>query len=448
MLPAEKLKIMHDTSVGVAEKVALFNSKLWPKLKYDRNIRNYWADDQRKIGNQFYMAQEYNKAIWKYNRVLILATSSETLGIAYANRSAAYFALSLYEDCLDSARLAKTCTLSTKVLHKVLARERMAIELNAIKVTNEHVEPTHLSYRRHKLIPSFVHCLAPRNPFGGIITTKNLLPGDVLVVEPPLATLSFGMCGCCLRTCGSLQPCECGSMMFCSPKCKADAFAMYHNYECPLMTHLLCFSGEDNLSMRIFFKLIQRFKDVQSLKEYLENIKKPNPCTATDAQEWPDKDSFESQFRIFYATEEPSLINCTVRKRLCTEFKNPYVRKSLAKASISIDLLKTCKEIPMAAKTAEEWSFLSELLFRLFCYNMWTAKAIESHAISYVQRNNPKTLMKTVRTAKDATAIHGVASLFRSSCEENILMDYVKDVLVVRAIKFIPRKTELLCSIR
>lgn len=141
-------------------------------------------------------------------------------------------------------------------------------------------EPIELSYRCHKRVTSFVHCLSlkdHRNLFGGIMTTKNRLPCDVLVIEKPLASWTFSVCGYCLRRCGSLQPCKCNSVIFCSQKCKEDAFATYHQFECSLMDHLSCFAPDDHLVHRIFFKIIQRFKNVQGLREYLENIKHSNP---------------------------------------------------------------------------------------------------------------------------------------------------------------------------
>lgn len=442
------MDILRDENVGIAEKVALYDCTVWPKWELNRE---YMASEQRILGNNYYNNREFKKAIWKYNRVVILTKSSETLGLAYANRAAAYFALKRYEDCRDSARLAKECNLPKKVLAKVLARENAALDfLESAEI--ELKEPAKLSYRRHKQISSFVHCLSlkdPCNPFGGIVTTKNLLPGDILVVEQPLVVNTCSMCAYCLRKCGSLQPCKCGSMMFCSQKCKENAFAEYHDLECPLMPYLLCFERSDNLAQRILFKLIHHFKeDVRNLKEYLENILNPNPFDVKDAEEWQDMESFEAQFRLFYATKHSSVANSTVIKPLSSEFDNDIIQNAFAKTAITMDLLKMSKEIPLITKTEDEWSYLSEVLFRLFCYMPLTGKATEANVISYVEGADGEIQMQAERTAKDAHAIHGTASLFRSTCRENIIMDYVNDVLIVRAKKFIPVGYELLCSMQ
>lgn len=452
VLDEKIMDILADDNISIADKIALFDRLQWPKLHVNKESI---ADEIKLRGNEYFSSQQFEAAITQYNKVLYFTSSREKMGIAYANRSAAYFALQCYRDCLDSVLLARECPLSVNILNKIQAREEMAIEcLELEEIAKKHDDelekPIELSYRRHKLVSSFVHCLSlkdPLNPFGGIVTTKNLMPGDVLVVEP-LTAFSFSLCGHCLRSCGSLQPCICG-WMFCSPKCKADAFASYHNFECPLSEYLVCYSEEDNLPMRVFFKLIQRFKDVQTLRDYLMDIKRPNPFEIKDSIE--DVESFESQFRIYFATEQPSLINCIVRrpKQLCSDLKkNINLRRTLGKTAIIIAMLKTCKQIPVFAKTVQEWSFLSEILYRLFCYQSFTAKLVETSEITYVQRANSDIHMKALIRPTNAIALYGSASLFRSSCEENILMDYANGVLMVRAIKFIPYGSELLCNMR
>lgn len=436
--------ILKDKNVGIAEKVAMYDCTYW--LKYDYN-RECIAFDERILGNMYYNEQEYENAIWKYNNVLIHANSSEELGLAYANRAAAYFALRRYRDCLDSARLAQECILPKTVLQKVLERERVALE----RLKSEEVvlkNTPELTYRCHKYIKSFVYCLSlkdPRNPFGGIVTNKDLLPGDVLVVEKPLAGCTNSMCSYCLRMCGSLKPCKCGAMMFCSDKCQTNAFNEYHDIECPLMPFLLCFEQGEKLAQRVFFKLLRRFKDVQHLKYYLENIKNTNPFDTKDGELWPEMDSFESQFRVYYATKHSSVANSTVIKPLCSEFDNAHVQMSIAKTAITIDLLKMSREIIFFAITDDEWSFLSEVMFRLFCYMPLTFKRIETNVVSYVLEAG-EIRMVAENSVKDAYVIHGTASLFRSTCQENIVTDYVNGVLIVRAKKFIPNGDELLSS--
>lgn len=445
------MKKMYDESVSIAEKIALFHCNIWPKMSIQNDS---FAQKQRIVGNEYFASQQFEMAIEAYNECVCYTTSLEFRGIAFANRAAAYLKLRSYQDCLDSIRLAKECPLPAKVMTKVLAREKLAVEsleLDEVAVNGSSLMPIELSYRRNKRIPSFVFCLKLKengNPYGGIITTKDLHPGDVLAIEQPLTTYtrSISMCHNCLQNCGSLQPCICG-VMFCSPECKKEAFDTYHNFECSLVEHLVTFSDEDCMVLRVFFKLVQRFEDFTSFREYLENIKAPNPFEGDDYNAWPDAGVFESQYRLYYATERPSMENCVVRKQYL--FRNEGTYKSLhicmAKAAIIIDILKRSKQIPCVATGADDWAFLSEHFFRLFFYKTFTAKAVAvaSSQIEYVQYNR-SIMMGLESEVNDALALYGTASLFRTSCVANIDMEYAKKTLIVRAKKCISRGTELL----
>lgn len=440
-----------SVSLSIGEQISLCDCKVWPKFYMNKDSI---AHEQRICGNQSYAIQEFDVAIKQYNLVLRFSTSIEDKGISYANRAAAYLALGCYQDCLDSVHLAKQCPLPAKTMMKVLAREIIAEEYLKGCASGSEL-PDELSYRRHKRIPSFVFCIKLKddsNPYGGIVTTENLLPGDILVKEAPLTTFARSIhnrCCNCLRNCGSLQPCDCGYVFYCSPKCKEESL-FYHNFECPLWEHFVAFSNADCLVLRIFFKVIQRFKDVATLREYLENINTPNPFEGDDFELWPDAGSFESQFRLYYANERPFLTNCAVHKHnlFRTDLNNKNMNTCIAKAALVIDMLKSCKQVPCAAKSSDEWSFLSEQLFRLFFYKTFSTMGLITYdEIKYVQdANSERKMIFDESTSTNAISFHGTASLFRTSCEPNVIMDYGKrkNELIVRATKCIPRGAELL----
>lgn len=453
---------MKDKNVSIAEKIALFDLQYLPKFNDDNDI----ANENMMLGNKYNGERRFQEAIDAFNLCLCASKSLEEQGIAYANRALTYLGLKSYQDCLDSIRLAKECPLSEQMMKNVVEREEMAIEglesevSNSGVADNSDIPPVELSYRRHKRIPSFAFCLKLKNasnPYGGIITTEDLLPGDVLVVEQPISQFAASCsknCAHCMRRCGSLKPCDCGYTMFCSLKCKEEAWEAYHKFECCLMGHLIVFSPTNCLILRVFFMLIQRFKDFSSLREYFEKIKNQNPFDGVDDFEvWPDSGSFESQFRLYYGTLGPSEINCTVRKqnlfRCDVKNKNLYI--SMAKTSVIIDILKTCKDIPCIAKSAEEWSFLSEQLFRLFFYKTFTILNIPVYkAITYDHDEDNETQINTSNTSNVGEfmvpALFGSASLFKTSiCQFNVQMDYQQNAgAIVRATKYIPRGSELI----
>lgn len=450
-LHAKDMAKMVKKRAGIAEKIALYDCNMWPKISFD-NAKV--CREHMLAGDEFYSSRDFQKAIDAYNRSICFSSSLECRGIAYANRSAAYYGLSSYRECLDSVLLAKECPLPKIIMNKMLAHEKVAIEGLELKgasngADDSNTSPAQLSYPSNQRAPSFVFCLKLKeagNPYGGLITTEDLLPGDVLVVEPTLITFTraINICSHCLIYCGSLQPCDCTFLMYCSSKCKKEAYETYHKFECPIMEHLLTYSYQDCLVLRIFFKLIQRFQDVRSLREYLENIKAPNPFEGNDFESWPDAGSFESQFRLFYANEKPSMINCTVNKPnlLLGDPNNKNLYTSLAKAAIITDILKTLEQIPRITNKPEEWSFLSEQLFRLFFYKSFNAKAVGyCNNSKYAPNFN---IMAINSDMKLALALHGSASLFRSSCRPNVHLSHEENKVIVRASMYIPRGTELL----
>ena len=66
------------------------------------------ADECRNAGNKLYCERNFFEALLKYNESLCFAMEgSEAVGLAYANRSAVYFELRLYEKCIRNIELAK-----------------------------------------------------------------------------------------------------------------------------------------------------------------------------------------------------------------------------------------------------------------------------------------------------------------------------------------------------
>lgn len=251
--------------------------------------KEFLSEKGRLLGNKYYALGQFDRAIDTYNMVIALSTTEQNRGVTYANRAAVYLATESYRECLLSIRLAKLCPLPAKTIIKVRSRELEALRCRKYEdKVKENIAK--LTYSSNVQVPSFAFCLTlknPRDPFGGIITTRDLKKGDIVIIEPPLAAfpvsdLNYTLCTHCLKRSGGLHPCKCREVMFCSTKCRNAAFAAYHNYECPLMAELLQYTDGEKIALRVFFNLIQRFASVADLREYLENIKKspPNPFDA------------------------------------------------------------------------------------------------------------------------------------------------------------------------
>ena len=68
---------------------------------------NERAEKARSDGNKLYVERNFFDALLKYNESASHALKGEALGLAYANRSAVYFEMKLFEKCMKNIELAK-----------------------------------------------------------------------------------------------------------------------------------------------------------------------------------------------------------------------------------------------------------------------------------------------------------------------------------------------------
>jgi hypothetical protein len=203
----------------------------------------------------------------KYNESLCKTHSgSETMSLSYANRSAVYFQLKLYEKCLENIALALENNYpeekKIKLIERKRACEKGVQKENKIKQEEASKYELKLTKPANRRIPFIAKCLELRNnsKFGNhIVTTETLYPGDVIsnedffsyiVTRRLLKTTDspaidddkvyFQVCACCLDSnLLSLLPCAgCGYTMYCSQKCQTRAHG-YHQYECDIFDKLI-----------------------------------------------------------------------------------------------------------------------------------------------------------------------------------------------------------------
>lgn len=154
---------------------------------------NLQAEKFRSVGNKFFFKNNHCEAILAYNCSLCYAeVGSESLSLAFGNRSAAYMCLGEYKLCLSSIELAKSHGYPRDKLDKLLKREAEAKKLLDDQQTNKSDEDKsgifELSYPASQKLPCFAECLELRDnkKFGRhIVTNRNLKTGDVIAVTEP-----------------------------------------------------------------------------------------------------------------------------------------------------------------------------------------------------------------------------------------------------------------------
>lgn len=172
----------------------------------------------RGEGNQFYAQKKFYDALLKYNESLCHAMpQSENLGLAFANRSAVYFEMKLYDKCLQNVELARQNCYPEKNFEILKRREEKCLEL--MKPSSESKSPDYfkLSYPPHKTIPFIADCLELKNDekYGRhIVTNRPLKTGDFIAIDEPFCkVVHYGFihqrcAGCHTADLMSLMPCE------------------------------------------------------------------------------------------------------------------------------------------------------------------------------------------------------------------------------------------------
>uniref|UniRef100_A0A1Q3FCS2 Protein-lysine N-methyltransferase SMYD4 n=1 Tax=Culex tarsalis TaxID=7177 RepID=A0A1Q3FCS2_CULTA len=247
----------------------------------------------RKRGNECFhpKVKKYVKAVEHYNESIALAEArSETLAIAYANRSAVCFELREYEACLENIRLARQNPYPENLLGKLAKREADCldrIQTNEGAEISEVREPK-LSYKPNPLIPHVSDCLELKedSQFGRyLVTNRNLSAGDVVIVEKPFsrllaAQLRYLNCDYCHQDAFlSLIPCEsCSVTMFCSKDCQKKANEDYHSVECPIIRDMhFLFTKVILMALRTTTMAISTFGgNLDELRLHIESIDESN----------------------------------------------------------------------------------------------------------------------------------------------------------------------------
>lgn len=148
----------------------------------------------RGAGNAFYSQRKFFDALIKYNESLCWAESgSENAGLAFANRSAVYFEMKLYEKCLNNIELAKANQYPKENFEILNKREAKCREpRNDIEIKSTPWDFFKLSYPPKKEIPFIANCLEMKNnaKFGRhIVTNRPLKVGDVVSIETPYCSV-------------------------------------------------------------------------------------------------------------------------------------------------------------------------------------------------------------------------------------------------------------------
>lgn len=149
----------------------------------------------RTEGNKFYSQRRFFNSMIKYNESLCFADpKSENMGLAYANRSAVYLEMKLFEKCLRNIELARKHNYPEKNFEILNKRELKCKDLTKSEKENlcNPWSFFKLSYQANKKLPFIVDCLELKRDekFGRyVVTNKPLKVGDIISIEKPFCSV-------------------------------------------------------------------------------------------------------------------------------------------------------------------------------------------------------------------------------------------------------------------
>lgn len=197
---------------------------------------NAIADKFRIEGTKEFCSGKHFNALILNNLSLSNAETDDRKASAFANRSAVYFELKLYQKCLENIQLAQQHGYPVAKMKQLERREEKCRK--AIETPQKGGNPSdyfQLSQPANVKIPFIINCLQSKSDsiFGrGIFTNRELKAGDIIAIEEPFVKFmkqdaKYNRCALCLKSnMLSLLPSP-GSVMFCSEKCLNEGNSIF-----------------------------------------------------------------------------------------------------------------------------------------------------------------------------------------------------------------------------
>lgn len=351
---------------------------------------------KRVQGNKLFGQSKWADAIEMYNESLCYAENgSKNISLAYANRSACFFKLKLYRECLADIDLAKDAGYPEDLLPKLDRRKVECLEAIDDGVKSfEKFEPT-LSYPPDDRFPCIANVIEFKKMASdySIVAKEDIGVGQTVAVEKAFLAYSynqFGLkCNICLKKKENLFPCKnCIEAMFCCTECHQSGI---HDYECGIKFSIDNNENGDMMKeIRVMLMVTKMFSNVSELIDFVQDAIRSDsielPATLMDEK---------SKYRAF--------------------LKLPFGPQAISKehfAFLVSRIYKLCLQIPRIGatfRTTEYRRFLMHLIGQhanVTNYNSARVKPLPQA----IQRNG---MVKHTQTGL-------IANYFGHSCAPNV----------------------------
>lgn len=253
----------------------------------------------RNLGNEHFNHKRNFEAWQAYNLSLLYAVSkSENYIIAVSNRSAVFFSMQKYVECLEDIKYVFSTEFPEKIKNKLLnRREQCVAKLAALgpqNPTDEYDIKISETFRvkgpkdeKYLSASTKLKVVYTEEMGRHVIANEDIKVGEVLAQEEAYMSVVLEpqylfCCDYCLSRNMNLFPCtSCVYTLYCSTECYENASKKYHAVECSLLPSVLGmeFSKMDLLALRA---LVRSRNDVSSWEELLQIVEEAESRVKTD----------------------------------------------------------------------------------------------------------------------------------------------------------------------
>lgn len=268
-----------------AQYVDLFKPAQSSPINHTPSSYQFGKNNERSIalrndGNEKFRLENWEEALNSYNRSLCFAENgSENVGLAYANRSACFFRMRMYDRVLVDIALAIQSRVPERLLPKLEQRKNDSENLKRMQ-QRQYERTPQLSYSANYAWPCMTDVVEIRknNEFGRHLVAKCDIPaGKIILLEENFMTVENNvesLCYSCSRDEANFISCaKCSVVMFCSTECMERNST--HKFECGTLFHTLHI--EDKLQIKIVLLAIELFDNVESLMKFVEEMLTEDP---------------------------------------------------------------------------------------------------------------------------------------------------------------------------
>lgn len=233
------------------------------------------SQKKRKLANACFSERNWEDAIDWYNEALCFAErGSAALGIAFANRSACFFNMKQYHECLVDIELAKENNCAKSSIPELEQRKLMC-QMYIANGWQREEGTLQMDFEESEKFPGMSNAIeitkGVDNKYA-VVAKQNINVGQIIAIDKGFTKTLYMIygwkCAICLKSSANLVPCKkCTTAMFCHD-CVDNTL---HKYECGMKTSVYStFNNYLMQELRTFFIAMNLFSDAKEMMHFVE----------------------------------------------------------------------------------------------------------------------------------------------------------------------------------